>query len=66
MTLAQIYNQIYPTVKQVHVLSSNYIQYIDKNNNFKEIQFCYKKKLWYEFKTTGPANNPKETIIKYL
>ena len=66
MTLAQIYKQIYPTVKQVHVLSSNYIQYIDKNNNFKEIQFCYKKKLWYEFKTTGTASNPIETIIKYL
>jgi hypothetical protein len=47
-------------------ISTNYLQFIDINNNFIEIQYCYKTKKWYQFKTFDFSNNPIEQFIKYI
>lgn len=51
---------------EVFVLSSNYIQCII-NNRFCEFQISYtENKRWYEFKTTGRADNPIETFLRWV
>ncbi len=60
------YKKIQPEVRNVLVLSSNYIQYVDKKGKFREVQYDYKNKKWYEFKSTGSAISPKEVFVKYI
>ncbi len=60
------YKKIQPEVRNVLVLSSNYIQYVDKKGKFREVQYDYKNKKWYEFKSTGSARSPKEVFVKYI
>jgi hypothetical protein len=60
------YKKIYPSVRNVLTLSSNYIQYVDKKGKLREIQYDYKNKKWYEFKSTGSARTPKEVFVKYI
>ena len=60
------YKKISSNVRNVLVLSTNYIQYVDKKGKLREIQYDYRNKKWYEFKTTGSASNPKETFIKFI
>ena len=64
LTSDQILEKI--NVYQVLVKSTNYIQYIDTNKNFKEIQKDYKNNRWYEFKSIGSSINPNEIFIKYI
>jgi hypothetical protein len=60
------YKKIQPEVRNVLTLSTNYIQYVDKKGRLREVQYDYKNKKWYEFKSTGSARNPKEVFVKYI
>lgn len=51
---------------EIYVKCSNYLQYIDKDGNFKEAQLDYKQLRWYEFKTTGRSDSPIETFVKWI
>ena len=50
---------------EVLVLSSNYIQCII-NGMFCEFQISYTDKKWYEFKTTGRSESPKEKFVRWI
>lgn len=50
---------------EILVKSSNYIQCIIENV-FCEFQIDYVEKKWYQFKTTGRSNSPKESFIKWI
>jgi hypothetical protein len=63
-TLEQIASKL--NVYQFLVISTNYLQFTDINLNFIEIQFCYKEKKWYQFKSFGNSKNPKEIFVKYI
>ena len=62
-TAQEIIEMVKPS--EVFVLSSNYVQCII-DNKFCEFQKCYIEKKWYQFKTTGKADSPKEQIINFL
>lgn len=64
--VASVYKKIYPNVKYVNVLSSNYIQYVDKKDKLRHIQYDYKAKKWYEYKDVGSSMMPREEFIKFI
>lgn len=64
--VAAAYKKIYPNVKYVNVLNSNYIQYVDKKGKLRHIQYDYRAKKWYEYKDTGNSIMPKEEFVKWL
>lgn len=63
MNVDQIIETVNPS--EVLVKSTNYLQCIVKND-FQEYQYCYHTKQWYEFKTIGNSNSPKEIFVKYI
>ena len=64
ITLQEVANKL--NAYQFLVISTNYLQFTDIKNNFIEIQYCYKTKKWYQFKTFGNSINPVEQFIKYI
>lgn len=53
-------------VKEVFVKSTNYLQYIDTKDSFKEVQYDYQEKRFYEFKSVGRSDRPKEIFVKFI
>jgi len=51
---------------QILVQSSNYLQFIDCDNKFREVQKDYKVNKWYEFKSFGSSLIPGEKFIKFI
>ena len=64
ITLEEIATKL--NVYQYLVISTNYLQFTDINLNFIEIQFCYKEKKWYQFKSFGNSKTPNEIFVKYI
>lgn len=51
---------------KVLVKSSNFIQYIDSNGEFKSAQYDYINRQWYNFKESGSSLNPVETFENWI
>lgn len=64
LSSGQIIDILKPSEILVH--SSNYIQYIDKAEKFSECQIDYKTCKWYQFRSEGRADNPKEVFINWI
>ena len=51
---------------KILVCSTNYIQYVDQEGNFKECQYDYRQKKWYSFQSIGVSISPVEKFINWL
>ena len=62
-TTLEIIKMINPS--EVLVSSENYLQCI-VNGVFTEYQKDYIEKKWFQFKTIGSSNSPKELFVKFI
>jgi len=53
-------------IKEILVKGSNYIQYIDLNGNFCEVEKDYWRGKWFKFHTTGKSDSPIETFEYFI